>query len=223
MSTPDPELTSEAKRAWLTAVVQAPNGWRARATSAAGLLSAAAAATLVGLLTKAPVERTYPEIVGTVVAGIAFLAAVVLLLLAAVHPSPDGGPDSADNRTQAVQLGYTAFGFADLVEVYCRRDSKPVRRLTVVGGWVGAVAVFATVATGTSIFFTPSYTSQIEISDEAVKAAFKGLCPAASFPLAVRVKSAASDLTRVRISGQSCGRSEAITVSLPSSSVITSR
>lgn len=218
-----PDMTPEAKQAWLSVVVQAPNGWRSRATSAAGLLSTAAAATIVGLLLEAPVDRTPIELAATIVAGLGFFAAVLLLLRAGVHPSPTDGPSSEANRSQALKWGYTTLGFAELVEVYCRRDSRPVRNLTIAGSWVGALAVLLTVLTGVLISLSPSYDARLDIVDENVKVAFVRLCPAAEFPLGVRVDNVTAEFTYVTIPGDSCNGAESSRMSLPSSSLAIAR
>ena len=74
---------SEAGRLWLARIAAAPDQWRLRGTNAAGLLSGAAAATLIALFTRSAQLHAGADLAG-VVAGAMYALAVLTYLLASV-------------------------------------------------------------------------------------------------------------------------------------------
>jgi hypothetical protein len=130
----DPSI-DEVERLWLARTVAGPDSWRARATNAAGLLSAAAAATLAGVFLRnaSPSWTRWP---GYFAAGF-FVVSVTAFLIASVYPAPVRG------REQVPRDKYT-----ETVRAYCERETKPIR----IAVWIGTLtAVLAIFATGTAL------------------------------------------------------------------------
>ena len=128
-SSSDGLSTDDAEKLWLDRAVHEPDAWRARATSAAGLLSAAAAATLAGLLIRREELAGVVE-AAVVVAGVAYTIAVVSYLVGAVWPPP---PE--DKQT---------LEYANEIWDYCLSEARPIRNAVLIGSIFGGVAILAT-------------------------------------------------------------------------------
>lgn len=156
----------QAELLWLGRAVAMPDAWRARATSAAGLLSAAAAATLAALVLRSDHVSTLVTVL-LLLAGAGYACAVIAYLVGAVWPEPKGKPK--DTLRVANEIWH-----------YCTKETKPIRRAVIVGT---VLAVIAVAATGAALVVTvvtstdePSESAHVTLTREA-PAELKSACP----------------------------------------------
>lgn len=183
----------EADRLWLGRAISSPDAWRGRATNAAGLLSAAAAATVAALLFH-PGPGSQTLRLWSFTAAVGYIAAVVAYLCASVWPSPNEDLETED--------------LAEAIWDYCLNEARPIKRLAL-GGTLAAVV--AIVATGGAIYVSvqPDVRNEgqatVAIVSSRANAALAGLCPGLTTPFDARVEGVDSERLRVELPAAACG------------------
>lgn len=191
-------VEDEAEKLWLARIVAAPNAWRSRATAAGGLLSAAAAAALAGLLAR-PVDSGDGATLASL-SAILFVLAVVAFMAASVWPPP-GHTESTDE-------------YSKILIDYCERESKPIRRLVIAGTVLGSLAIGVTAAAALAIASgrdgQPGFVS---FTNSSVEAAVERLCPGLPTPAPAVMKPSSGGRVSVTLLAEECrGESQEIDV-----------
>lgn len=158
-------LDDEADRLWLARMISAPDVWRSRATNAAGLLSAAAAASVASLVvgedsTSSAVDAFLK------VAAVSYVIAVMFFLAASILGSPQEGD-------------HVSFQLVDDISNYCKKESAPIKLLVRLGAGAAAVAI---IATGSSVFYasradTRLTQASVAFVDSAAYDGIRKVCP----------------------------------------------
>lgn len=163
-------LDDDAERLWIARWVAEPDAWRGRASNAAGLLSAAAAATLTGLLLHGDQLPPLARVLAGA-AAVLYSLAVLFFLSASVHPSPP--EDKA------------AVSYVDEVWRYCAEETKPIKERVQRGTLAGGAAIVATSCAAILVVAWPDplHRGQVALTD-AAPTAVDELCPnlSAEFP-----------------------------------------
>jgi hypothetical protein len=194
---------TEARRIWLGVVAESPNAWRARATSAAGLLSAAAAAALTGLLLHPPaLNGGVLDLV--VLAAVSYVLAVLLLLSASVWPSPR---IANQNKPMLIDIEQ-GDGYAEQMVSYCTREARPLRNLTIAGSVFGAMAVLATAGAAVFSLAPDSRMVEIRILDSAQQSGLQSVCPNVGAQFIAKVRDQNDGQLRVTVRKAACGPAE---------------
>ena len=180
----------EAEKLWIARAIGSPDAWRSRATNAAGLLSAAAAATLAGLVLHGEALPGHARFfVG--LAGAGYTIAVICYLVGAVWPSP-----KEDKKT---------LQFADAIWEYCGRESKPIKRAVFWGTFVGGAAV---IATGIAVEITASAQKPIEAASvtffSQAPVEVTRLCPDLAHTFHAKVEDISDTRVRLRLARGVC-------------------
>ncbi len=184
-------VQEEGIRLWLERVVAAPNAWRSRATAAGGLLSAAAAASLAGLLAATRAGLDESVALAVAIAAVSFVGAVVALLLASVWGSP-----SIDTATE---------DFVNTLEDYYANESRPIRRIVYAGAALGAAAVCSTATAALLVVFSDfSRSAQVTFIDPAARSAALALCPDLRVSTPARVEYLDGNLVAVTLPAGGC-------------------
>lgn len=223
----------DAQRIWLTIVAEAATAWRSRATSAAGLLSAAAAASLTGLVLVAPDRFDAVSRVAAIVAAAAYVVAVSLFLAAGVRPSPRVS-DDVDSRSHSHRVGRSTSLFvpsgnwgAD-IQKYADIESRPIRRLTVAGGVAAIIAIVATGATGIMLSRPARFHGSVTIVDQKYASGVVSSCPgmhrSASkvVTLSGQIQYSGADTVRIDVSRGVCDKAARVLL-LPRAALIVVR
>lgn len=186
-------LDDHADRLWLARAIASPDAWRLRATNSAGLLSAAAAATVAGLIFRDGPVSDQVRFFG-VAAAVFYIVAVVAYLVAGVWPSP-----GRDEATEALAEG---------IWKYCRDEAKPIKWI-IAGATVSAV--FAIAATGTTLVFIAGDQSsepmraRISVTAPDAQAAVSSLCPSLRTTFDGAVEESDSGRLRIELPAGECG------------------
>ncbi len=180
----------EAELLWLGRAIGDPDAWRSRATNAAGLLSAAAAATLVGLLLHGE-QLSAPARVLAVLAGGGYAVAVLCYLIAAVWPSP---PE--DKQT---------LHYADEIWAYCGRESKPIKRMVIGGTVAGAFAVICTAIAVGAVAVGDQHSEKALVTlTSSAPDEVSNLCPGLPDTFSARVENLTDTRVRLHLPRQTC-------------------
>ncbi len=201
MSNPQPQplpssaSNAEAEKVWLQRLATSPDTWRARATSAGGLLAAAAAASLVGLLTKTSSE--YSLVIRSVISltAVAYVAAVVCYLRASVYPAPSNWQ------------GATTGNYVRTLEDYVRDEVKPIKRWVAWANGCAAGAVIGTGVAGVLLVAQPAaaYTSKTVLVQNAnAFARLHLLCPQLKSPFLADVSKVRDGRMTLRLPPGTC-------------------
>jgi hypothetical protein len=203
----DDALDEHADRLWLARAISSPDAWRLRATNSAGLLSAAAAATVAGLLFRdGPVSAQAHSY--AVAAAAFYIVAVIAYLVAGVWPSP---------RREEVSKA-----LADDIWKYCRDEASRIKRIIALGT---ISAVLAILATGiTLILLAANQTSQparatLSVTAPDVQAAVSALCPHLTTTFDGILEERDARRLRIRLPPDVCG-SRPMTLELSRDSVL---
>lgn len=190
-------LDDHAARLWLARAIASPDTWRLRATNTAGLLSAAAAATVAGLIFRdGPTSELAQSF--AIYAAISYILAVTAYLIAGVWPSPKRDEESG--------------AFADDIWEYCRQEARPIKRI------IAAATVFAVAAiTGTGATLVAVVADQrgdarqalVSIVATDTRASLSRLCPDLPPTFQATVEEVNADRLTVRVSADSCGSAPA--------------
>lgn len=186
------DVDDEAEKIWLARIAAAPNSWRSRAASAGGLLSAAAAASLAGLLARPATTYEGLAKVTILAAAVLYVAAVISLLSASVWPSPKHPAEETDD-------------YAGRLTAYCEKEAGPIRRAVIAGSILGALAVAST-AVGAAYLVTKQTrtAAYVGFSDPEVAAVVKRLCPKLREPLLVQLEELQADHVAVLLPAEGC-------------------
>ena len=191
----DDDRTYEAlANSYYSRFISGPDIWRARASTAAGLLATAAAALLAGLLLREDSPSPLMKAVGGA-CFVAYVCAVVLFFRASVAPAAKVVGSKEETRSD-----WFAFVRAQITE-----DLKLVKRQTAWGARFAMGALLLTLAT-----FIVAMTSetqgrrgQVVLSAEGLEE-LRQLCPRASATIAGEIELVDADTVRVsRLAG--CG------------------
>lgn len=194
------EEDKEAINLWLARIAGAPEAWRTRALNAASLLGGAAALSLV-LLTQASEFRSPVSRIAASAAGVGYVVAVVLLLVAAVHKSPRSGPKDqqppppGESSTPIVKL-----------RAKSEAEAVPIRRLVRAATWPAAIAI---TATGIAILAEAWAPAEIEratvrFADASVRRELVRMCPNYRDGTVVSIRRD-DNLVRLHLDRDACG------------------
>lgn len=182
----DEDIGYETRKLWLASLLARPSEWRSRAATLAGLLSAAAAASIAGVLFGPTGPETPYGRALIVLAAAAYVLAVIAFMGVTVFPNPDLGPpvhrhDAGSNVNQAdrVDHSFTARRWwylkkvehpresithislwTDWAESYAIAAAAPLRDLTLRGSLMGALAVLCTFLAALSTLLAPPAQSE---------------------------------------------------------------
>lgn len=186
------DLEVEAARLGLALVVNSPNVWRGRGVATGGFVTAAAAASLVGL-SQAADRASDPAIAAMVVAAVFYTAAVVALLVAGVWPAP-----RSKDKTQK--------NYLDQAQDWADEEAKQVRCIVLVGAGLAALAIAATSTGAVLLSLDPKRTvALVVVTDAADRLALESVCPRLPSPFAASVTQDGSGSVSVRVLGRDCG------------------
>jgi hypothetical protein len=203
--TPD-LMPLEAEKIWIAVVAEAPNAWRARATSAAGLLSAAAAAALTGLLLRGPNEQDPRLTILILSAAVSYVLAVVLLLSAGVWPSPPSPPTGAGGRSDtSTQTAEEQNDYVSELTDYCKDEAKTLRHLTIAGSIAGAVAVVVTALAALVSLMPRDQPATVQVTESSQRSALAILCPKVRLPMSGTILWIGNDRLSVTLPAGVCG------------------
>lgn len=184
----------EAEKLWLQKLVASPDGWRGRAASAGGLLSAAAAAALFGLL-----SRNGSSVNGVLrlmveVTAAAYVLAVGLFLAASVYPAKKLPSTITTNYIQEME---TRIG----------QEVRPIRRLALAGSTFAVLAVVGTGLTSTLLLTSkPQYSKAVvHLKDNKDATSLRQLCPRVKDSFDAGVSRADQGEVTLRLAPGSCG------------------
>lgn len=196
----DETIDEHAEMAWNSRIIASPDNWRNRATNAAGLTSAAAAAAVAGVLLT---DRTIPgaAVATAAAAAVAYVLAILVFLVAIVWPSKD--------RSELTDKA------ADTIYDLCEEEARPIRRAVRLGCYIAAAAV---AATGVTLVLAAQEVPPEEHPVEVVlmgaqtQAAVAELCPAATSPIRAVLIGLPSETVKLRLPEGECelGVSEAV-------------
>lgn len=206
-------------------VLGAPDEWRRRATAAAGLLSAAGAALLGGLLLK-PVIDIQPAARWTsVVASVLYFIAVSSFMWAATKPPETiaSDPESKELTQTKGEPSFLSSSPSDLPKTLFREADlqvKPIRKAVVFGTWTAIFAVGFTLASITLLLDVSRY-GQVTVLSNSMRRSIEAQCPSFSENQSVQITSLDSSNIVFEIPAQQCdGRG--LRVALPASDVLVS-
>jgi hypothetical protein len=193
MTNADESLDAHAERLWLERAVGAPDAWRLRATNAAGLLSAAAAATIVGV---ALLDRLTVWARASLVAAAGFYAvSVIAFLVASLWPPPRRGEkESVD--------------FTGDIWAYSEREIRPVRCATRIGAGAAITAILATTVTLLLAALTPRgglESATISPASTHARRALEAACPGIPDAFTAEIEYTGAERIRVAPSEGTCG------------------
>ncbi|TCI98830.1 hypothetical protein [Aeromicrobium sp. IC_218] len=198
-----------ARQLYWARIVSSPDSWRTRATSAGGFLSAAAAASLLGLGTVD--DPNGAQAVSVSLATILYVAAVGSFLAASVWPSPSRTISLADDNC------------ANEVFEYVADESKPIRKLVIGGGIASVLALLATAVSAMLIVLGDQSSSvQVTFRDDPERTAAQHLC--SKLPETFRAemaRGATDDLAEITLQPSHCA-GRAVTMTIPRQSIIVS-
>lgn len=229
--TPSDGELSAADQVWLAHIVGTPDHWRARATNAAGLLSAAAAATLLSVvLGPSPgSDATRPA---AFIAASLYVASVASYLVASVIGSPrvEAPEDSvaAGLRRCAPGEGQVSPGDrtsvvsrANEIQEYCRQEARQVRRLV----WIGtSLAILAICATGVAAYSAATarapVVNAVVVASGTAGESLERLCTKISQPFAATVATRDEGRVELIVAGDECdGGDNPVHINLEASDV----
>jgi hypothetical protein len=187
----------EAERLWLARAIGSPDAWRLRATNAAGLLSAAAAATVVGLtLRDTPSNGGLKQ--SAMLAAISYVIAVLAYLVAGVLPSP-----KRDEGTVTL---------AEDIWDYCVDEARPIKWAVRIGTAAAALAIIATgiiLVIAAEDSSAEQRTAVVSFTQPSVSAALQQICPALKQPVDAKVSFPDSGHVQISVPGGTCGPTRA--------------
>jgi hypothetical protein len=197
---PQRSRDEEADRLWLARAIASPDAWRLRATNAAGLLSAAAAASVAGLLLQG--DSTGQALQGmnlfiAISAAVGYVVAVVAFLAASVWRSPE-----TDRETLSL---------AEEIWDYCVEEAKPIKRAVWIGSVFATIAIIATALTFASLLagYQRSQNANVVVVGEQELAGVQALCPQIPKVIPVSLRVVSTDRILLRIPADFCGESPA--------------
>lgn len=203
-------LDEEADRLWLARAIASPDAWRLRATNAAGLLSAAAAASVAGLLLQG--DSTRQTLQGTnlyiaIGAAIGYVVAVVAFLAASVWPSP--GTDKETLR------------LVDDIWDYCVEEAGPIKRAVWIGSGSAIIAILATALTFVLVLagYQRSEDANVVIVGGQELDAARALCPGIPEVIPASVMAISTDRILLRLPADFCGEKPA-EIELPRDQIV---
>lgn len=182
----------EALHLSLGQVVASPDVWRARAVSAGGFLGAAAAFSLWGLSQQAAAfDGLTITVAGT--AAVSYVLAVVAFLVASVLPTPQ--PDLNVEGS-----------LADQVEALAHKETRPIKRLVLIGAAFGTLAIGATTLGSFLVLLKPIQSSAtVSFVGQEFWSSVEALCPDLKQPFQARLTQDKSGYVRLRIVDEQCG------------------
>lgn len=193
----------EAERLWLARIAAAPDQWRTRATSAAGLLSSAAAATLIAVFARSDQLPANAGAAG-VAAGALYGLAVLAYLLGSVTVRKKKRPPDQPGDTQVDKLSNrSAF------------EAAPVKVCVLVGTGLAAAAIIATaLSIGLAVFGDVPYTSgTVTFVSSGQEERVQDLCVGFNDETPAQFRRA-GDLLDIRLAASTCGGNELV-VTIP--------
>lgn len=166
-----------------------------RATNAAGLLSAAAAATLAAFILRNPTTGGVWTRNALTVAAAAYVLSVVAYLIGATWGSPKQDEDVTDVKDKIID--------------YCEYEARPIRRAVRAGTILGSVAILSTgLALGT-IAMTTSYSAIVAFREAEEFDAVRRACPAVDSPFKAQVERINESRAALHVPRSLCGNRQA--------------
>lgn len=190
-------LDDHAARLWLARAIASPDTWRLRATNTAGLLSAAAAATVAGLIFRdgrtSELARFF-----AIGAAIAYIIAVTAYLIAGVWPSP-----KRDQESRAL---------AEDTWQYCYQEARPIKLIIAAATLSAVVAIMATGATLVAVVNdgrADAKKALVSIVATDTRSSLLGLCPELPPTFQATVEEVTADRLRISLPADECGSAPA--------------
>lgn len=200
MSQNDPardRINEQAEVLWLGRAINAPEAWRTRAASAAGLLAAAAAAIVVGLIVRQPPPTGASQILG-ISAAVAFSLSVMASLIAITRPTPSAPVKETHN-------------YADDVWAALAEEAGAIRYWVRLGTWLAAGAILATGVTLISLGLEEQGIQEgwVLLQEDTVLDELGRRCDDSDLPLPAAIRIEASDRIRVSLE-EPCGEIQSL-------------
>ncbi|WP_157577357.1 hypothetical protein [Phycicoccus jejuensis] len=245
---PEEAISSELLLKQYEMLLDAPEDWRRRAATAAGLLSAGAAALLGGLLLSP--NRDLPSVARnlSLVAAFFYLLAVLSFLYSAtkppVHIAVDVDTQKLAKQTRRARIqraferarSWRKSGDSSRVDdslngmieprllAQTIRDEieievKPLRRGVQAGGWFGGLAMAATVGSIASLVLQGPTMARVDITSTELRAELQKRCGKFNASSLIQIDEFTAQTASVTIPRALCG-SAPVRVVLPSQDVL---
>lgn len=186
-------LDDHAARLWLARAIASPDTWRLRATNTAGLLSAAAAATVAGLIFRDGATSELARLFA-IVAAISYIIAVTAYLIAGVWPPP-----KRDEESRAL---------AEDTWQYCHQEAQPIKSIIAAATLSAVTAIIATGATLIAVVNDgrrDAKTALVSIVTTDTRSSLSSLCPELPPTFQATVEEISADRLRIGLPADECG------------------
>lgn len=196
--TPDHFEQDEAKRLVLGRIAAAPDVWRGRATSAGAFLSAAAAASLLGLSQRVD-GLNVVSAPSAVVAAVLYVVAVCCFMLASVWPAKKSEEEFVEDVASRL--------YED-----ARTEVAPIKRFVLLGAWLATGAIVSTAVCGISLASTSQATSAwVTLRDDQSLTTLTSLCPDLEVPFRAEIVKQ-DGVAELSLDAQACGNSGGVLI-----------
>ncbi|WEV77214.1 hypothetical protein O9K63_11490 [Janibacter cremeus] len=195
---------------WYEVIFGAPEEWRRRASTGAGLLSAGMAALLAGLLLGP--ERDIPVAAKglSVTAAVLYLAAVLGFLDAAARPPLNLRYNEKSGHMEPVTTGPASLAGVPppkLLTVLAEEAAcqvKPLRRRVTFAKWAAGLAMITTVASVILLVLRVSSTATVTVVSPKTLTNIQQQCPRYTGAQSVHVEESTASVVRFKIPAALC-------------------